>query len=1734
MKMNKITLILKFLLGSILLGGIIYGVNLLFPLTFTPYFILCGLSLLICLFMQRTNREAFNRAKLFIPWLITTTLSIVVTYNYLNPKDVEVYSNADYHVLGLKGVTSKSPLQLVSSENRGQSLFDSKDFNGKITVEKSGEEGDKFNLNYSTTSLPIYLCKEKGDSLINGHLLPSFKQNVSFEDDSIRCDIHILSYSKGAIGFEVSFTNEPDTIFRSLFSRKIEKGYNLYDAIHSGLTFSVDQESIINNLRNAYLLKTDSVYYITLSPEIERTRIYCDNLPFVFNNKSNGNYFFGSNDYFKIGIGSTQTKEFSISNQSSDSLSLTYKFPYLFNFPKITDDDNFGDDKKELHKIITIASTNDALIKSDVIDAFFYNLFNDNNRSFPFSGVITYRVADNSVPFNASIIDDMEYDKNNQNVLLSSNGSKWQFEIYNLREGNVLGNSLLWPTSKTIIFLLLAFSFIGFLISQIAYKNSLMSGMQMMVWLFVLPMITMRLYLLWRIAVFPPVSEISYEQFLRYRMENSDNSAFINTLKALSILIILTIVSVLRDRNIILNKTNFLDHTSWVKAFVVIDLIITIICLMAVNSVLGHIVLPMTVFLINEYLALKCLDYRWRVASVIVIFGCIFKGDAGYAVMLLIFLCVYYIIQIYSFQLSKSKDNLSKAQSVVIWILLFAILTLILTFASEIVCVAFDNNRIFTDFEFTYSHLFFLSISLVVGLTISAICKMAKYNKSAFFAICLVPIFFIGITILGQNILSKNQHIRYRALVHTQTVGDLMNDLDYSDPEQNNRRLLEASQNQWFIQYYNNVGDSIAHNGKIMTLAPHFKKGVNWGTQISDVVVSRYLVGEISHYIPGAIVAFALCFLLFFFYSRNSSYSSKSINIAIALLIVIQMTFVWMAATNRMIFFGQDFPFLSQNATSTLFMFFILLGTLLVLYTPQSNLDEKSGYLLTGIDHFSKKHGLKFIGIYCIIFILVGIFGNKYNKIYDNGDGGNSSNATEYNLSQTMERCSQDLHYINDHYLSRFNDDNNLVLHNNQDLRKTVEEIEKELDLTANLERDYNEKRISKFTFSLYNAFHNRLCTNNSLINIIHLKKNKSTGGFEFALNNGFYSIKNPGYYKKSWRGHIYSYKSQEVRNKKQRVNRTKVYPVPESWLLPNEEYAIIDYTERPIANADYHISLYSEGRKMRVDSIKIFPLKKGSFITYEPSKGKKGNKSSTFRYNYTQDNILAKNMNINGVRKFYYPYKDNLYWIRDFSNLTSFVKYGTNDRSLTLAMDAKLIKSVNEAMRESGCVSSSVCLDSDGNVIWLAENKNSRFMLDPNDDEAIGSILEDQYFNPNPATEMAYLANLNLEYLNPGPGSSLKPITYAAVMSQSSPYIDWKNLKIKSPEKLPDESVYLPDGGHWAIKKFGPSYKYPGGWASIKSDETGKNGFVDNNFYLKQSSNYYNATVTYIGQFSEKQLAQGQLFKNARHDDYPIITFNDGQTLYAFKDEPQAESELILYNGLSKNFGIETYSNQLPNSHSTTFLDNNFYNGYDNGKIASLFSYVFPWESKVMDFELRNYNSSMKLRQYTLGSDPIKLTPLKMAELYGKLFSLKGDYSAHLLNESKIFNKQWQNDDCFSLYKETIYSGMESCAKSGTGKVFLDGVNFDSCFVYAKTGTLGAVNYKKKSKNEKTPDNRLFAMVITNKNISSVKNASDYKFFVIYFQFNAVKDKQRIYNTVKRVSKELLGSEYYINYMNI
>ena len=1732
--------------------GVLFVINNWLPLNFTVYFMLCAVSLIVCIFLL--YRTKFQRNTLIIPWLITTVASFIITVNYLNPKDARIYSNADANLLALKGVDVKDSIVLIGKDKLS-SFYDNSDFEGTIVVKKSPTVDSTCEINYNVLDVPVYInsARLRNDSLLNARFLPSFDNKLSISvDDSLKCTIEFSEVNEtkwfsnfhlweeiDSMSVTITFEKANDaTNYKSAFTKRIKQSYNLYDIVHNSLSFKPQEEEVIERLKNVLLIRnnqsedgdiTTKKFFITYNRDLQDCFLSCDGILYIPNHKGD-KYILSSNDNLYVGMYNSNTRPLNFSLGAEGLLQVRYKFPYLNNFPRSSLENDYHDN---MRKVLAISSSTDRLLQTDVKEAFYYDLFENDNNSYSFGGTINYKVSRCNVPFKANIIDDETTEFKDGNTLLARNKSIWHFAIYDLRKQSpVTGKNNAFTTSSFIISIIAIICLFAFLTTLLFFKSPTKAGVVFGIWLFFIPLIVFRLYLLWRIAVFPPVTDITYNVFQRYRMENGwQDNAMVITLIAIGILIFFTILSILLEKVVIIKSTwgskPIYKTFNWYKGLFCICWVVSI--LLIPTGVLGNIAAPVIFFIICEYISLKGLNYKWRVANVLFAFILLCKGDPGYAIMFFIFACVYFIIHLYAYLKSTPGILPNKAIAYIVWVFLFVALGLIVIFSPQIVTFAYDDvTKVLFPF-LTPSKIFFTIVSVQICAFLFLLFWVKGRRIYAFSSLFVIPMLTIILTFVGSYILEKEPHFKYRSLVHTETVSDIMAREDIDN--RNSTRLLEASQNQWFIQYHNNRGDKRVFESGLYSLSPHFKKGVSWNTQISDVIISRYVVGEISSVLPGVIVLFALCFLLLIFRSINTSVASKSAGYAAALLIVIQMTFVWMAATNRMIFFGQDFPLLSQNARITMFMFIILLGIVMILANPIKADIEVAAHLSRGLNVFARNKKSVFVSAYLVIFAFVGFFGNKYASIYKEEDGGDSGNASEYNLARMMNRCQADLSLINEKLTESIIHTHKLE--NENSVASLMDSLDADVKLTAFVNEMREKNEISKFTLSMYNAFRKNLQRRNSISNIIHLKQNASQTHYELALNNGFYSLKNPESEATAWKDNIYSENVKHSSDKsfKNQRNGLTIYGVPQSWLPIGSQVGVVDATDINKTTIHQVRTLHSDEADYNA-SLPIYPIKSGDVLEIY---SKKTGITESFRYGISEENILVKNMVINGKRKYFYPLKEKCFWLKDFSELVSYCLDNETDSTI-ITLDKNLSLKVYDELARTGKVCSVIAMDGMGNVRLMADFHGKRFMLDPNDEEGINEKVAYHYLNPSPKEESKLFGNMNLCLLNPGPGSSLKPITYAAVTSQTL-YFPWEKLRLMNsdPDNYNNDTTLIKHTGNYSLLfRYGPSYKYRRAFKSLYGDEVGDGTWVDHLFYLSQSSNYYNALVTYLGHYGSlsSEPWASALLREANNTDYPKITFSTSGTKYTFLDAPEKtnnkESSIILLRGLYNNFSMPTHLSYA-DSLRYIFVGDQFggKKGLSNKKLASLFPWVYPQASSILEYKLNEHTAAERLRQYTLGSYPIAVTPLKMAEMYGKLYCIHPDFHASVIPNYQPFKAKWRNSDgeedeeVYSFYQRNLFRGMKMCVEHGTAKVLKNLSLETGYYYYAKTGTLLGQNAEH--------DDRMLAVIISNKDMEKTETPKEARFYVVYFRYKEAGTMPGVYGIVK----DIVESDCFRYYMS-
>lgn len=1711
------------------------------PLNFTFYFILCIFALALNILREKIG--------LLIPWTITATASVLVTLNYLHP-DISVYSNADYHVLAMQGVDKQDSILLIG-EDHTQSLFDKEEYHGLAYITPSKKGNNNCTLHYNLQGEPLFSAVE-GDrtgKLINKAQMPYFRKQLSLQNDSIRCDITFSTYSKhDSTKVEVIFKhltkNTTSSPYHPSFSQPINIGYNIYDLLHSGISYNDAEESMLNVLRGSFVVrdfddKDKGVYHLTCPIEMEQLKLTCDGQPYQFKNEMQETEL-NQETYFYIGIGSWATRPMSASYQNGN-ICLRYQFPYLSNFPRLSD---HADIKENQQTIIAITSQTKPLIKSNVNEAFYYPLFESEDNEYNFSGSLTYRINDSKTPFNTNILDNQSSSNTLKGILTSPNGATWHFRTYNLREESpITGTENYRARDYTILGLIILLLFIAYFSSK-PWVGDHKSHVMMMVWLFAIPLFVMRIYLLWRIAVFPPVSDITLSEFLRYRMElpGALNNPLLLTV-CIWLLPLLLLIRLPKKWQRALQDAWLGKEGKILYNLLFFGVFAVTISALAFDKAGLPILLAVVSFLINEYIATRWLSVYHRLLSAAAAFTVLFIKDPGYSIMFFIFLCIYYTIILYGYLRYKNKrDDSKKRVSIVLFISLIITLIGSIIFLPLIVSWLYSSSPLI--FGLSVSRFIFIIIPLALGClllwTINLLWEVEEKWKiigllSGFAIVLCLTV--VSATWAYNSLQSENLHFKYRAIIHTQNVGEIMQDEKYD--HRNSQRLLNASQNQWFLQYHINKGNERMHDDGIINLLPHFKKGVTWNTQISDVILSRYVIGELSSTVPFVMILLSFIFLLRIFQIENSSPAGRSITFAIGLLFFIQSTFEWMAVTNRTIFFGQDFPFLSQNARFTILTFGIWL-MLLIYYSCHEPNEEYDLKLRDSQNYFTKPSAqLVFTIVSFLIFICIFKWGNNYETLYaDKKVQGDKSNAEEFNISTAMTESARQLSEIN-LLLSEY-PVTGKKLENNEDISSLVKDIEDKTHLSEYVETLKEEGRINEFTFSLYQAFVKNLKRRNSNGNIIHLRHHDENS-YELALNRNYFSVQSPEFNKKAWRGNIYSQVSSPLSQKSLSITELPgmvVYSIPKFWLPPHSDYAIVDDRIQNGARRDsYHKVVHKDMSDYEV-STSVFPLSPKDILEFK-DKGK--NTVLTYQYGRDEQDLLVKNMIINGRRKFYYPEKDRIFWLRDFSNLVAFSKQGASSNdSVFVTIDSKLTATVIDTLRYyNGKDCSVVALDGRGNVRLMADYKPSG-IIDPNNEELINELAIQSYMNPNPETDETLFGNLNLCYMKPGPGSSLKPITYAAVTSQSQD-IDWSELELMNPYYANRDIVQINDS-YYEAQKYGPDYKYSAlrPFKSIANDEGGSDkkdhlDWINNIFYLSKSSNYYNALVTYLGHYDNLKNAQNSIFTVSNStEDFPRFRIGAGGKIYTFRNSPNAISNQILFDGLTKNFKMPTftgYTDTLRYEFVGTHLFRK--NNLESKQwLPSHFSWVFPQESTVYDYEMRDsvMTPAERLRQYTLGADPVKVTPLKMAEMYGKLYSLHPDFHATVVPRESGFTEPWLDrngnaSEFLDFYRNNLFRGMANCVQTGTARNLTKenkGYHF-----YAKTGTL--------SLGKGYNDDRMLAIIISNKDLldSKVTSLDDYKYMVVYFRFKQLDpNSSSFFKTVNSVIKSIINSTSFNIYM--
>lgn len=1733
--------------------------------------------------------------------LIGGAFTLFTLHHLYNPPK-EVFTNVDHHILSFIGYeTPKDTICLIGDEVE-LPLWDSHDLGGTVNIVRH-EQG--LVLEYET-SQPIYQkLTEIRDSLINGEHLPAFDRSftLTFSGDSLAINVtvddarktiqwyQIVDHIKNkfypqkndSCHVEVEFFKNGKSLAKSTgsFHQFIRRSLSLYDIINDipiPEEFTLEPYTFqgITLLRDISGAKIDDIklghFHLAFSP-IALTAVSS----LTTNGKTidinslqwKGHININNDVAFKIGTGLYSTPYLRPQIQGQKLCAKADK-PLRQKLP--IDKDSLGNVQKAI-----ITSSLEDLASSTTSLALHYPVFSQLSNEQQFYLATEYLPEETLVPLTCKIVplsndrivkkvssDDDQLSAGESFSLVNENRKVSPiFKFENLRETV--------PFSSTKGYLLIVAVLLGALISMSFSGRNTETRGETIVWLCLMALLSFRSFLAWRASVFPPLEGFSETGFCTY---TQDKYTFLYTFIGVCIFTILLVffkIVKLTDTGGNYKKLlNSPSRAGWIT-FSIISVILIVLAIL--NERLRCVYIPVFAFFYLELwyshhgdLGMEGKSFVRRFVRYTVMILCVAWAlymDAGFGIVFVLFLLLYLALETYLNWKENGYGIIQRLWPTGVFVLIF---------------VAFILSGVYL-VPLLYKYFIFISIIIVLLFCLGTWYYWGKWEdngistKWKLVPIILLSIVIIGFVLGGKSYLDSHRHLLYRSEVHIKSVDSIL--MDEKVNTRDMERLFQASQNRWYLDYYTQN-----NGGKIQQpyqLREHFNKGISWHTQKTDAVMGRYVIGEHSIWTAYALLLFFVIFLAGIFSSSIDDKESRPIKYGGPILLLCQAVFITMAVTNRFVFFGQDYPLISLDSALTVILTFTLL-----LFTACGTLSEVS---YDNDYHYDRKPAYVVAAILIIFFMFGRFLEGEPNKAF--------------NVGEALDQAKQELAQINHQLIDfqRVKKDSLVssgILSDHENLQSDFSAFINRFDQdyaisdSITVQSKRRNSGMSPFTASMYLLYRNQLSKNNSATDIIHLRRH-SDGNLEFAINNKYYRLTTPESNLETWQGNILPEKTisefsllsmhgskdtlLSVRNESTRIDTgsglTYEYPmylakVSSKWIPDGSDYYIVGRESQEV--------LVKQGtRQYRLtDASKAshyLAVRSGDYIETQ----KEGDqKTHSIFIKGEQDKYFARNMLINGRRMMIYPLAEKSLYPYHLAQMANTVLSGEDKAkrmrdiilSLSYPLTEELFNSINDFRNKPLTHARSVIVaDGDGHIKAMVTAKNptvpSGFIyVNPNDYDYVAKLRDRFYLTGDVINEARALGDLNLAYLQPGPGSSIKPITFTAVMSQA--YAHWEKLSLYiNTKNLEEQALWKPDSRHIKTKHYA-GMALP--FESIYNDESGDdNGLTNIHRYIQKSSNYYNSLMVYLGYYEGKYISQEfnkaisnkhtGLFKQYSPADATsnFPAFKIGDHLFSFRhwltdDGMPRHENGALQVGFEKNF-------KLWKDEPGTLFNKDIHESVDlfddpcfDDSLRIKFAFAYPAISYLPERErITKQGTHDAIRNTTLGAYPFQVTPLKMAEMYGKLFSQNRKFRLtlnplfHSDYEPFVRDKAYEQDTLYAnILSNHLFGGMAAVPEDGTAYK-LNGLRkelkenkSDKYYLYAKTGTIGSAG--------SGINTQLLAVVITKTPFNSTgvedfwENTKKHQFYVAYF---LTEKSSHDYDIIEKAIKTIVKSNAFTNYMN-
>ena len=1856
---------------------------------------------------NRTYRDFFQDNS--VPRLVYSLLLIGLGYmavptieSYLYPEDERVFRNVDYHVLEHKGFSFDSVLYLSAAGDARaqesvfeQGLWDTKSGFAMLTHDSlvlqnyyepffcARDHSDAFKgYSYDFRLLnPIIMddIEQEGLTLSIGSdtltlRMEEYKEGKPFREKE-KCH-YICTYNSSA----------PDT---SAFNQRINRGYPLQEIVSRCRNLELSEE-MLTTLEGSALVRESFKASAKGTPRdaynegkllLMPGKLIYDAGEVIINGRDIASYDCNrrfvepitAEVRFFSGVGLRKSDIFCLKPCANQHVELLYILPKMQKLRPC-------DSQLFMTSSIDVAS-------GTVLDGgYLYNIFDNERNANHISAQMKYYIGSSRDSMYFEICDlYKDAEKNivsaNEDFTLSprlklDNHMQWIFCVEDMRATNPMQ----WND-----FLIFIFVFIGLVLLRLftdfyfdgpctwcEQRTGSLSFTELAMYIVVLCFGVVRLVLAWRMSTFLPIEDAGPETFAYLRNSMGTWHSTFWPICALPVLV--TVYSFFKESiNDFFYKlaTKIPFSTQEWSAYGIMVLFLVVL---AGCFVMGKFFLPVAFniavpvilyFLFAWWMTVVMYDQEGneqerfpKLLMWLLLAGYLAIQDSGYAVIFVLCYAVYLMLCL----LIKSTENDRIPRVHVLIKILLGGLFLALFFMA----IKYEGNLI----VFMLAHFSWI-VCCGCFVTILLLCwhlfreaqewEISKLKKLfEWFALSMVSIGLV-ISVLDlthcvdwlSQVAKDKGHMEYRAKVQQlkpdETIDDLLmsNELHSSDVT----FIMRSAHNQWFINQY---ATSYDKSGQYFQLQPHFCQGSSYTTQTTDLVVARYIIAEHGGKGLTCLVC-SLLLLLIIFCLENNFEQNKAGKIMMMplLLLFITSLFVFLSATNRIVFIGQDFPFLS--ITSRIAVFFPVALFLLAIISNVSNEEA------TADNDDVVKYKL-FIPVVLIVLTSLCIF-----AISPRGQDG-TANAkkhrqlkeaidNQFDVTKLIEAISAKVQPIDAELVEFQNDMQSISKVGVDSLWKAfLDEYagpsvgrEQPTALYRSMADSSDNNKF--FHTLLFDYFSKEQPHKDNPEEILHLRKRN--GIYRLCVNRKHYTITSVMQNDIQWKGEILS--AQVDLNfgfvDLKRPNSKKITFSYQDYIeniiafsltkqyrdqLPNITISWFDTTwtdlQEPlllirskvgkgtkeffcIENSD-DIGVAGSARNNHV-ATRILTNDMVSLNVRENGKDKN---LVTWTYGKDNERFLARNIWMNGRQQLFYPLGKESMWSYNFANLVSGV-YGQDsalrDSTIRVSIDYDLHKTVydliqrenrnshnlnertinqlirfrdagfdnqvsqqknadlyfNRATHRLVCLNrqysrvvdelnrlfirikknspakgddatiteaidkiversfnySAVAIDGNGRIRLLFDYEKSR-KVDPNNIRYLNRFMSDLYRDGSIATERDIFGNKALQLLNPGPGSSFKPIAYTAVTSQQN--IGWETLQygaIPQDVKCTDLDYY---GGvsrsevrdtKWSLENYG--------------------GYCAQNYIVK-SDNLYHSMVIMFGNQRVGEMLNILKPAGSGPENFPIVRL--GNANYSFdRDKWYDRGTAIMHNqsclslGLKTNFRLNAANMQVGgNEYDVRFFGRDFDNLTKGNTALKGWTFAEAGSLNTAD----KHSIKKGLMQMSLGASPLEVSPLQMAEMCMRLVTLNRYERLTTLTDTpqrisgyEFFelpaNSGWNEDDFLKFQRQIVFKQMRENFVSGTAKALKDQVaawERRGYYFYAKTGTLNLTD------KGSTRLKHLMVIISNRKleDISTQDELKEVKYYVLYLSYLGIDHDEFNMANFGKVIGAVVNSELFNKYM--